>query len=148
MPGALTIIGIGSLLREDDGAGQVVVERLRECGVDENRLLALTQLLPEHAEVLATADRVIVIDAARNQPPGRIVRTHTIPSQSPVTQIHSLTLPILLRLAQDLYGRAAPTELVSIGGLNWGLGQQLSAEMTDAIGRFVPELMVEVQAYA
>ena len=57
------VIGYGNTLRSDDGAGQIVAEKIAQWNLPGVRSLAVHQLTPELAEIIAQADAVIFIDA-------------------------------------------------------------------------------------
>lgn len=149
MVGKLLVIGIGNDLREDDGAGRAVAARLLERGVSEDRVLSLVQLLPEHAELFSQAHRIVVVDAARDLPPGEIRREPIVARiESETRSVHSLGVASVVRMAMDVYGQAAPTELISIGGQDWGLGDKLSPSVQIAAERVAEMLLPEVMPNA
>ena len=59
----MLVIGVGSELRGDDGAGPAVVEAVQSRDPPGVRTLWAHQLVPELAERIATATRVIFVDA-------------------------------------------------------------------------------------
>jgi hydrogenase maturation protease len=138
----LLVIGYGNTLRSDDGVGQVVVERLEAKRPSADlHLLACHQLLPEHAELLSQADRVIFIDAAAGEPPGAIaVREITAVSEDNHTLIHDITPQTLLAYAQLLYSRAPDAHLITVNGYSFDHGDSLTAEMTAVL----PKLLFQV----
>lgn len=142
------VIGIGSELRRDDAAGRAVVTALESAELGPAvEFVSSVQLLPEHAAMIARARRVIIVDAAHHLAPGATTRTYIAPSQS-ATDAHRLDAPGVVRLAHQAFGRAAPTELVCIGGADWGLGEGLSPLVTSGIAGLVPALVQELREAA
>jgi len=138
----LLVIGYGNTLRSDDGVGKVVVERLEAKRPSADlQFLACHQLLPEHAELLSQADRVIFIDAAAGAPPGAIaVRELTAVSEDNPALIHDITPQTLLAYAQLLYGRAPEAYLITVNGYSFAYGDSLTKEMTAVL----PKLLFQV----
>ena len=138
----LMVIGYGNPLRSDDGVGQVVIERLEADGPIEGlELLACHQLLPEHAELITQAERVIFIDAAAGEPPGAITACEiTAVSEDSAGLIHDFTPQTLLAYADLLYGRAPDAHLITVNGYSFDHGDSLTAEMTAVL----PKLLFQV----
>jgi hydrogenase maturation protease len=136
------VIGYGNPLRSDDGVGQAVVGRLRAAGFSSSlKLLAAHQLLPEHAELISRAERVIFIDAATGEPPGAIaVREITAVSDGSAGLIHDFTPQTLLAYAERLYGQAPQAHLITVNGYSFAHGDSLTAEITAVL----PELLGQV----
>lgn len=112
----ILIFGFGNVLRADDGVGVRVAERLR----DENwpadvGVIAAHQLLPEHADLLKGADRVVFVDAAEDVAPGEIEAGPLGPAGAPAITLHHLTPAALLAACTVLYGRAPEATFVRIG---------------------------------
>jgi hydrogenase maturation protease len=137
------IIGYGNTTRGDDGIGCVVAERLaeefREPGV---RVLMLQQLALELAVELSEVDRVILIDAVRSSPAGRIRVEQIEPAASATEPFsHQLAPASLVECTRALYGRYPETWLVSVAGESFGFSDQLSAPVAAAL----PTVLARVQ---
>ena len=133
------LVGYGNPLRTDDGVGQVVAEQM--AGTVES--IACHQLLPEHAELISHADRVIFIDAAAGEPPGEIlVREITAVPNHSTGLIHDFTPQTLLAYAELLYGRSPQACLVTVNGYSFDHGEELSEEMTAVL----PDLLSRVKS--
>jgi hypothetical protein len=61
--GLVLIIGVGNDLRGDDGAGPAVIDAVERHDLSGVRTVWAHQLLPELAEQIAVAERVIFVDA-------------------------------------------------------------------------------------
>jgi hydrogenase maturation protease len=127
------IIGYGNRLRGDDGAGVEAAIALREAGVPAREV---HQLVPELAENLSAADRVIFIDADAALAPGE-VRVDYVDSESGGIFEHHATPANLLCLAREIYGRAPEAVVIGIGGASHDFGAEMSPSVRTAIGKVV-----------
>lgn len=133
------LIGYGNTLRTDDGIGQVVAGRMS--GLVES--IACQQLLPEHAESISRAERVIFVDAEAGPEPGTItVRELEPDAASSEGLIHDFTPQTLLAYAQLLYEHAPQAFLVTVSGFSFAHGEILSEEMTAVL----PDLTAQIHA--
>jgi hydrogenase maturation protease len=154
MPSTL-LIGIGNVLRGDDGVGCRLAERLGEASLPgEVRVVAAHQLLPEHVDLLRELDRVIVVDAAVDVPAGQVAVTElaTAGCEGPGLQapgpgplvFHHLTPAALLAACATLHGRAPRATLVRIGVASTEASTELSPEIEarfDGYCRVVRDLL-------
>ncbi|MFN2136217.1 MAG: hydrogenase maturation protease [Candidatus Promineifilaceae bacterium] len=126
------LIGYGNPLRSDDGIGPAVAEVFAaKFGSEEGIVtIACHQLLPEHAEPISKAERVIFVDAEAGPDPGSItVRELEPDAASSAGLIHDFSPQTLLAYAQTLYGQAPPAVMVTVGGYSFAHGDSLSKEM-------------------
>lgn len=142
--GSALIVGIGNVLRGDDGAGPAVVARLVQRGVQPTTsCFATHQLMPEMAERLDGVTLVVFVDAAVDVAPGE-VRTERLhaPSGHIVPPVGHFVEPQgLLALAKTAYAAEPDAWLVAIGGESFGYDEQLS----DAAERGVDAAVAEVE---
>ena len=133
------VIGYGNPLRGDDGLGWRVAERLAErLPADQVEILTCQQLTPELAATLSRASFVLFIDASVQEPPGTFRLQSVQPAQlTPTTFSHHLTPGQLLTLSQQLYAAAPAAQLLSVGGLEFGAQEQLSA----SVAALLPHLL-------
>jgi hydrogenase maturation protease len=129
-------IGYGNRLRQDDGIGFHVIDRLRHRfgSVSGIHLHSDHQLGPELATDICSATAVIFIDASLNPlPKGRTWRR--IRPESCQTGItHSLSASALISLVMCLYPRCPPAWMVSVQGTDFEFGDGLSPQaMASAI---------------
>jgi hydrogenase maturation protease len=114
------IIGYGNPIRGDDAVGLRVAEL---AAADGYNAIAVTQLLPELAEPISKAARVIFVDCDTRLSPGEISISEPESGQS----FHGATNPCaLLGLAQDLYGRRPAALAIGIGPATTDLSETLS----------------------
>lgn len=122
----LLVIGYGNELRCDDGVGPWVARRVAAWERAGLQALAVHQLLPELAEVLVGAERVVFVDAgptaeeatalSRLEPEGVAVRLG-----------HASSPRELLALTQTLYGKQPEAWLLAISAPDLAFGEGLSA---------------------
>lgn len=149
------IIGYGNPSRRDDGVGLAVVnglrQRLGQTPLEEGDdgygelggaidTLFLQQLMPELAEALAQYDRVWFVDAHLGVYPELVRRAALTAHISLASVSHHLGPETLLALAQQIYGRAPAGELISIRGLDFDFGEELSAETAEGVRQVVEDL--------
>ena len=141
MPRTL-IIGYGNTTRGDDGIGWIAAERLaEELREPEVRVLMLQQLALELAAEWSEVDRVILIDAARAKPVGRVKVEQIVPSASAAEPFsHQLAPASLVECTRALYGRFPDAWLVSVAGESFEFGNQLSVPVAAAL----PEVLTRV----
>lgn len=135
---SVVVIGYGNELRSDDAIGPQVARAVQAWGVPSVHSLAVHQLTPELAETLAEAEMAIFVDACITPaapPPadggeedGPSVRVLPLEPAGTGASIggHASDPRTLLALAGLLYGRAPQAWLVTVPGVNFDLGEELS----------------------
>lgn len=153
------VVGYGNPLRSDDGFGWYVAGRLamdpRLAGCD---VLQRQQLTPELALDVSRADVVVLVDARSDAPPGTVaIEKVEVPDEiagtsagagagavaSSTTWSHHLGPASLVGLARELYGRAGPVHVVSVGVQSLEVGEELSPPVA-AAEELVVELVVRL----
>lgn len=124
----LLIIGCGSLVRTDDGVGQVLAAALSE-RIAGAETIRCTQLTPELAEPISRADAVVFIDASAEGEPGAMRVTAIEPENNGGAFTHHVTPTSLLGAAADLYENAPPAYLIAVAGASFDYGSALSPPM-------------------
>jgi len=137
------VIGYGNVLRGDDGVGWAAARRLaRRLPRRLASVLMVHQLLPELAEPISRAQRVIFIDADERLAPGQLSQNIVRPLDgSDETIGHHQSPGGLLRLARDLYGRVPEAMVFSIGAADFDFRPTLSAK----VRRSLPGLLRSVE---
>jgi hydrogenase maturation protease len=133
---SVLVLACGNTLRGDDGVAWHIGAALEQDGTDPEAEIVLThQLLPEHAELLSTADLVVFIDCSAVVEPGVISTIPITPAHAlPRVFTHHLDPASLLKLAQDLYGRIPSKAMaITVGGQSFELNERLSKPVTAAI---------------
>ena len=112
------LIAIGNPLRRDDGAAHRALELL-------GGTRAVMQLTPEIASEIALFDRVLFLDADIEAGESRIER---VAGQAGGSFTHHLTAAAVVHLAEHLYRFHGEAFLCRIPGVDFGVGDGLSAE--------------------
>ena len=132
------VIGYGNPLRGDDAAGSVVAARLAALALPGVTIATPHQLVPELAPQLATADRVLFVDASHG---AAVAIERILPDPSATGLGHAATPGRLLALAADLYQARPPAWLVKVPARHWEIGAGLSETTATAIGQAVAEIL-------
>lgn len=123
--GSTLVVGVGSLVRGDDGVGHVVAERIEALGLPGVSVLAVTQLVPELAESMSDARLVVFVDADvhADRP---VVRSVAAAGPGPVS--HHGTAESLCRLVELMGGPCPPTRVVGMPAGQFEVGEGPTAE--------------------
>ena len=140
MATATLVLGYGNTLRRDDGAGVEVARQLAALALADVEIVEAHQLLPEHAELLARADRAIFADASVDADlPG--VALEQLDPPDPGAEIrldpHLSDPGGLLALAAHLFGRAPEAWIVRLPVAELGIGEGLSPATSTAVNEAV-----------
>ena len=147
MPDTL-IIGYGNPLRGDDGFGWHAALRLREVIHDAGvEILPVHQLTPELMDPISRARRVIFIDAAVGNEPGKLTVTPLATTGAPPPAFtHFATPAALLEGARSLYGAKPDALLITVVGLDFELGENVSEPVRLALESLAGEKIRELIA--
>jgi hydrogenase maturation protease len=115
-PGAL-LIGIGNPLRGDDGVGWHLVEGL---GLQRH------QLTPELAELVAAAERLLIVDAWLAPPRSRCLLRPLAASDGWERDTHRVAPARLLALAEQLFDRRVPAHELLVPAFDFAWGERFS----------------------
>lgn len=124
------LIGWGNGLRQDDGVGLLIAERVQAWSRPGLEVVAITQLTPELAPRLAEAARVLFVDAALERAcpdPGWTLEPLPRWSPGPRPLSHHASPGALLQLAGRLYGRTPPAWQLLVRAHSCELGTELTA---------------------
>lgn len=133
------VICIGNEARGDDGAAREVARRLE--GARGMLVLSAPQLDVTMAEDVSRARLVTFVDAERRDlPPVRADAVAKAPLTAGATT-HALDPPGLLALAEALYGRVPPAEVISIAAPCMGHGTSLSSIASVAVREAVAAIL-------
>ena len=125
-------IALGNAIRADDGVGFVIARALaaHDPAVE---IVESQEALPEHAEFVARAERVVFLDASVVGAPGEVRATPVTPRSPQVAILHALTPEEVLGIAHASHGRAPPAALVSVAGGDFSFAEGLSPEVEAAV---------------
>jgi len=125
-PGSILVIGYGNDLRGDDAAGQRAAREVAAWGLAQVEVVVQHQLTPELADLLATAERAIFLDAHSASGAPAVSIRRIFPA-TPTTRVgHIFDPQALLALAERAFGRAPEAWWVTIPALDFAFGAQLS----------------------
>jgi len=128
----LLIYGIGNVGRGDDGMGIRLVEKLIQSlshhPLRENILLESNyQLSIEDALLISEYDVVLFIDATREKDaitPFSV--RHIRPSSEMSFTTHAMSIPSVLSLCEELYGKKPRAYCLTVPGYEWDITEHLS----------------------
>ena len=130
----ILIIGIGNVLRSDDGVGwQVVQEISEQSSASDVQFILVQQLTPEIADSVSRADRALFVDAARGGTPGSVYAGPILPAKESSTPSHDLSIASVLKLARDLYHRSPTAYALTVSGESFEVGEDLSPAVREAL---------------
>jgi hydrogenase maturation protease len=130
------IQGIGNPIRQDDGVGFVFIERIKDKWTEAD-LDWVYQLQIENAEQWSKYDQVILVDAHLNQEePFKWTELSpqnlNISDYSQLTS-HAITPEAVLFLCRKHFNKTPQVLLLSIKGVNFGLGEGVSQVVDQAL---------------
>lgn len=147
------ILGYGNTDRQDDGVAWHVLQELSarlgmpvataaedlppgKAGEDPVGLLFQLQLTPELVEAFTNYDHIVFIDAqvgatGESPSPVHVEEVSQQYQSSPLT--HHLTPQACMALLGGVYQHPAHGTLISITGSQFGFGQELSPQATQAV---------------
>jgi hydrogenase maturation protease len=121
----LLVIGYGNELRSDDGVGPRVAAAIDELNLPSVKGIACHQLMPELAETVSRAGRVVFVDAAVDEP--KEVRFRELaPAESSQLMTHAADPQTLLAMARDVYGHCPEAWWLTIPAEKLEFGEDLS----------------------
>lgn len=145
------LIGVGNLLRGDDGAGHAVIEQVLPATGDQIDWLCCQQLLPEHAALLSNHAWALMVDAAvptAATPPGTICCTAIHPDGVTLqSSAHHITPACLLGWTRLLYTRVPRFWLITITGASFAYSTTLSPAVRHAMPQTI-QIISEWLRYA
>lgn len=124
---AWLVIGYGNTLRGDDGVGPRIAEAVAALRLPGVQTCSCQQLSPEHAALLARAERVIFVDAAVDAP--REVQWRPLtPGPTPQLMAHAADPRTLLALAREVFGHVPAAWWLTIPARHMEFSETLSPE--------------------
>ena len=123
----IVIIGYGNQLRSDDGVGIWVAQALQSMELEQVKSLAVHQLTPELADILANVDLAIFIDACLTTHSTQVELELITPNSDHIITTHTGNPPALLTFTQAVYGCSPRSWWVKIPAVNVDFGHKFSA---------------------
>jgi hydrogenase maturation protease len=135
--GPAVIIGYGNELRRDDAAGPRVARAVARWRLPGVQALAVHQLTPELADVLAAARLAVLVDA-RPTPAGGVVEVSRLaPAGAGSVLGHVSEARGLLALTAAVFGRCPPAWWVTVPATDFAPGEGLSPAARRGVGEAV-----------
>lgn len=110
------VIGVGNLLRTDDGVGIHIINRLSKLHPEIDTFDAAMGSI-EILEAMKGYERVVIVDSIETgDEPGTIYRVNLASGEKPpvLTQSHGTDLLTILKLGHKLYGDGMPKDIILI----------------------------------
>ncbi len=120
------VIGYGNELRGDDAVGPEIARRVSSWSQPEVTGLAVHQLTPELAAVIADVETVIFVDACAD-PAQCELCLRRLESRPRIGTGHISDPRWILALTETQYDRRPDAWLVTVPALDFSLGERLSA---------------------
>lgn len=136
-PPRVLVVGYGSELRRDDAAGRRVAEAIECRDLAGVRVRTSTQLVPELAEPIVEADRVVFVDASVDVGD---VSVQPLTPRPGGGDSHHATPSDLLGLVAALGRPCPPACLVEVPAFDLSLGEGLSDDTATAVERAIDEV--------
>jgi hydrogenase maturation protease len=130
----ILVIGIGNPLRSDDGVGwRLAMEFSREQVRADVHIIATQQLMPETADPVSRARKVLFVDASEKGRPGNVQVQQIAAAEECHFDSHHMTPAMVLKLAIDLYGRQPQAFLLTVVGESFSPGENFSEAVSCAL---------------
>ncbi len=110
------VIGVGNLLRTDDGVGIHIINRLNELHPEVETFDAAMGSI-EMLEAMRNYDRAIIVDAIETgAEPGTIYRINLTGGEKPpvITHSHGTDIVTVIRLGKQLYTDEMPRDIILV----------------------------------
>ena len=146
----ITVIGVGSLIKSDDGVGIQILRRLKEDKeLKEVPLLEAGTSPMNYLKKISNSKTVIVIDAVYGgEEPGSIYR-FTLDEIERNEEIrrdaHGFSLPDVIELARARTGFPIEVIVYGIEPLDLSLNIRLSAPVKEALPKAIAEIKKEIK---
>jgi hydrogenase maturation protease len=128
-PARILLIGFGNTLRRDDALGCLIADKVSTWQLPGVRAIAVTQLTPELAALVADATMVIFVDARAESTACEVRAEPVEPQQDGSLALgHGMSPQFLLGLSQAALERCPRSWLVSVPAANLSVGEGLTPQ--------------------
>jgi hydrogenase maturation protease len=140
------VICFGSPVRGDDGVGRAVASALMACrcssAVGSLYVVFAHQLTPELALPLSGASVAIFVDAAADLSPGEVDcrRVRADGRNASYSLCHHQSIGTVLAFAEQLFGSVPESWAITVGGVQWGYGTELSPPVRAAVSKVLQDI--------
>ncbi|HEY3392905.1 MAG TPA: hydrogenase maturation protease [Lacipirellulaceae bacterium] len=151
----ILVIGYGSTLRGDDAVGRRVVEIIANRILPNVTAVSVTQLVPELAAQIATAQAVIFVDASSDSDLSHVDVREIVNVPGILFAPHIFSPRELLSLASACYERTPPAWLIAVPSMRFEITDGISSaarrnicSAVDAVEQLINELSENAVPYA
>ena len=130
---AILVIGYGSTLRGDDAVGRRVVEIIADRSLPNVTAISVTQLVPELAAQIATAQAVIFVDASGESELRGVDIREIVKARGVLCAPHVSSPRELLSLASVCYKRTPPAWLIAVPSIRFEMTDKMSSAVRQNI---------------
>ncbi len=143
------VMGVGNILRQDDGFAEAVLQALEQQALPEwVELCDAGTSAIDLMDIFHDREKLIVIDAVRGgQAPGTLYRFSPEDVDAgalPMNSLHQVGLLETLKLGELVDCKPQATVVVGVQPRQTGLGIGLSPEVREAVGRAVRLVLKEI----
>lgn len=144
------VMGVGNLLRQDDGFAEAVLDRLAECELPASvELFNAGTSAIDLMEVFADRERLVVIDAVRGgMAPGTLYRFAPDQVEAgvlPMNSLHQVGLLETLKLGELVGCKPRATTVIGVQPEATGLGIGLTPKVAGAVEAAVRLVLKELK---
>jgi hydrogenase maturation protease len=141
----IIIVGIGNNGRQDDGLGWMFLDFLEEQNADID-IEYKYQLQIEDADLISNYDRVIFVDATKEETDDGYYLKPCLPSEEYSFSTHALNPETIMYLAKKLYNHNPDASIFAIQGYDWelkiGLSEKGTANLDKAKKYFKDNILI------
>lgn len=140
------ILGIGNNGRQDDGLGWLLLDFLQEQNTNID-LEYRYQLQIEDAELISNYDRVIFVDATKEDTEEGFYLEPCLPSEKYSFSTHALAPETILYISNKLYNHNPEASIFGIQGYKWelkiGLSDKGNLNLNKATKYFKDKILID-----
>lgn len=118
------LIGVGNVLRGDDGVGAVVCDRIEELKITNATIIKAHQLQIELLDEMLAFDKILIVDASVGITD--VIIKKVTEENIGAASSHHTDVAIFLQLAQQLYNKQIDIYTCAIPAFNFELGERLT----------------------
>ncbi|MEM7735966.1 MAG: hydrogenase maturation protease [Deinococcota bacterium] len=119
------VIGYGNELRQDDGAGRRVADKVASWSRACTRVISVVQLTPDLAKDIAEVEQVVFVDACEGLEKIRVEAVEADEAGG-LSSSHHTSPSHLLYLAKHLYNHVPAATWLMLPACDFDLGERLS----------------------
>ena len=144
------VIGIGNVLRGDDGAGVTVAERLRERAPDGVEVVACSEEPSRVMDAWEGADHVVLVDTVSSgAAPGMLHRfdagDEAVPARTFRSSTHAIGIAETIELARALGRLPRRVRVYGVEAGSFATGEGLTAPVEAAVDAAVVRILADLQ---